>query len=187
MIPDNAAAIRQKTNSFHILRRASNTCVVIALFFSFSARKGRRFLLNVKFGYWDITGNDTFIRGCSEHSLLFRNNDELRVARLWTQEFATRQTWSFYWNWLSFERTLSNLNSSQRKPIHEQLLWFSDRQKILAFKIVKTNKSVLKDILREVPLLAAITILHYRSNKTAYEAPDWKLETRCNHMFKLAL
>ena len=148
----------EKTNSFHILRRASNTCVVIPLFFSFSARKGRRFLLNVKFGYWDITGNDTFIRGCSEHSLLFRNNDELRVAcRLWTQEFATRQTWSFQ-NWLSFERTLSNLNSSQRKPIHEQLFWFSDRQKILAFKMVKTNKSVLKDILRQVPLLAAITI-----------------------------
>ena len=96
-------------------------------------------------------------RGCSERSLLFRNNDELRVARLRTQEFATRQTWSFQ-NWLSFERTLSNLNSSQRKPIHEQLFWFSDRQKILAFKMVKTNKSVLKDILRQVPLLAAITI-----------------------------
>ena len=151
MIPDNAAAMRQKTNSFHILRRASNTCVVIPLYFSFSARKGRRFPLNVKFGYWDITGNDTFIKGCSEHSL------ELRIARLGTQEFATRQTWSFQ-NWLSFARTLSKLNSSQRKPIHEQMLRFLDRQQFLAFKIVKTNKSVLKDILCEVPLLAAITI-----------------------------
>ena len=61
MIPDNAAAKRQKANSFHICPRALNIWLAVPEEVSLTTKTGRGSRLNVMFGDSDMTGKVTSI------------------------------------------------------------------------------------------------------------------------------
>ena len=61
MISDNAAAIRQKANSFHICPRALNIWLAVPEEVSLTTKTGRGSRLNVMFGDSDMTGKVTSI------------------------------------------------------------------------------------------------------------------------------
>ena len=132
MIPDNAAAKRQKANSFHICPRALNIWLAVPEEVSLTTKTGRGSRWNVMFGDSDMTGKVTSIQ------LL----PELR------RQFAKRQTRSFQYS-EPFGRTLGNWNLLSQWNLTRSH-GFLDMQKNLAFRIMKANRTVLKDILCEV-------------------------------------